>query len=505
MKKIIQLFIVALIASTITSIGFILFIKEDKTYTIKHIDSAPVVGAAYTVNHNGEVVPLQFTEVSKQVMDAVVHIKSTHMQNTQSSQKVPSPFRDFFNDNMLKDFFNPHFKFEQRIPRQKEPYTRIGTGSGVIISSDGYIVTNNHVIDGADDIEVSLHDNRVYKAKVIGIDPTTDLAVIQIKEKELTHIPFVNSDDVQIGEWVLAVGNPFNLNSTVTAGIVSAKGRNINILQSQSAIESFIQTDAAINPGNSGGALVNLKGGLIGINTAIASPTGSYSGYGFAIPSNIVNKVIEDILQYGFVQRGYMGITIRSIDGNFSKEKDLDVTEGVYVDSLMNESSAKEAGLQKGDVIIKVNKNKVKTSSDLLEIIGRHRPGDILLIGINRFGKEKEFEIILKNAQGEGKISTTNQQDILSKLGVKIIEVDKKKASKMNVPTGLMIEKLNSGLLRNQTNIKEGFIITHVINKRVETLKELKSILKGKSGGIMLKGVYPNYPGQYYYAFGIGE
>lgn len=505
MKKIAQLFIVAFIASAITSVGFIFFNKEDKTYTIKHIDSAPVVGAAYTVNHNGEVVPLQFTDVSKKVMDAVVHIKSTHIQGTQSRQEVPSPFRDFFNDNMLKDFFGPHFKFEQRTPQQRGPYTRVGTGSGVIISSDGYIVTNNHVIDGAEDIEVSLHDNRVYKAKVIGTDPTTDLAVIQIKERKLSYVPFVNSDDVEIGEWVLAVGNPFNLNSTVTAGIVSAKGRNINILQSQSAIESFIQTDAAINPGNSGGALVNLKGGLIGINTAIASPTGSYSGYGFAIPSNIVSKVVEDILEYGFVQRGYMGITIRSVDGNFAKEKELDVTEGVYVDSLMNESSAKEAGLQKGDVIVKVNKNKVKTSSDLLEIIGQHRPGDQLLVGVNRFGKTKEFEVTLKNAQGESEISSTNQQDILSKLGAEIIEVDEEKASKLDVPKGLMIEKLNSGLLRNQTNIKEGFVITHVNDKRVESLKDLKTVLKGKSGGVMLKGVYPDYPGQYYYAFGIGE
>eukprot|EP01029_Cantina_marsupialis_P009303 TRINITY_DN2173_c0_g2_i1.p1 TRINITY_DN2173_c0_g2~~TRINITY_DN2173_c0_g2_i1.p1 ORF type:complete len:506 (-),score=61.50 TRINITY_DN2173_c0_g2_i1:2776-4293(-) len=503
MKKIGQLFIVALFASAITSIGFIFLNQDNKTYTIKHVDSTPVVGAAYTVNQNGEVVPLQFTDVAKQVMEAVVHIKSVQIQNSQSNQEVPLPFRDFFKDDMLKDFFGPHFKFERKAPQQRGPYTRVSTGSGVIINSEGYIVTNNHVIDGADDIEVSLHDNRVFKAKVIGTDPTTDLAVIQIKEKELTHIPFVNSDEVEIGEWVLAVGNPFNLNSTVTAGIVSAKGRNINILQSQSAIESFIQTDAAINPGNSGGALVNLKGGLIGINTAIASPTGSYSGYGFAIPSNIVSKVVEDILLYGFVQRGYMGITIRSVDGNFAKEKDLDVTEGVYVDSLLNESSAKEAGLQKGDVIVKVNKNKIKASSDLLEIVGRHRPGDKLEVGVNRFGKEKVFEITLKNAQGESEVSDTNKRDILSKLGVEIVELDQKKASKMDVSTGLMIKKLNSGLLRNQTNIKEGFVITHVDDKRVETIRQLEMALKGKSGGVMLKGVYPNYPGQYYYAFGI--
>lgn len=268
MKRISSLVISAVLGSAITlGTWYFAIEKEQTTFKIEHVSESPVVGAAYTINKNGEILPLDFTEVAKDVMPAVVHIKSTQIQEVRTPQyhRQSDPFRDFFDDDIFKHFFGPQFEAPRQYnsPQQRGPQTRVGTGSGVIIDSDGYIVTNNHVISNADDIEVTLEDNRVFKAKVIGTDPSTDLALLQIKEKDLPYIAFENSDGVEVGEWVLAVGNPFNLNSTVTAGIVSAKGRNINILQDRSAIESFIQTDAAINPGNSGGALVNLKGGLV--------------------------------------------------------------------------------------------------------------------------------------------------------------------------------------------------------------------------------------------------
>lgn len=314
--------IIALIVSMATLGVFSLVTRNSNTVRIEHISGTPSQSALYTLDENSKLVPLDFTQTAGKVVEGVVNIKSTQIYSAGRSQEgnIPDQFRDFFGDQ-FPQFFGPRSRGNTPDNRSGNPPTRVGTGSGVIISEDGYIVTNNHVVADADDLEVTLHDNRTYKAVVVGTDPTTDLALIRIKEKGLVPVPFANSDAVKVGEWVLAVGNPFSLNSTVTAGIVSAKGRNINILKEQYAVENFIQTDAAINPGNSGGALVNLEGGLIGINTAIASPTGSYSGYGFAVPVNIVNKVVEDLIKYGVVQRGVLGIMIRSVDGNLAREK----------------------------------------------------------------------------------------------------------------------------------------------------------------------------------------
>ena len=334
MKRFGTLFLAAVLGSVSTIATFEWIDKDDnKGPNLEYLANVPASKVAYKVDENGEVVALDFTTAAEKVMPAVVHIRSTQDSPRRDDQEqYLDPFRDFFG------------------PRGPQGPSQ-SSGSGVIINADGYIVTNNHVVQDADMVEVTLYDNRNYKAEVIGVDPDTDIAVIKVNQTGLPFLSFVDSDKLKIGEWVLAVGNPFNLNSTVTAGIISAKGRNINILnrnseQGSTAIESFIQTDAAINPGNSGGALVELNGGLLGINTAIASPTGAYSGYGFAVPSNIVSKVVEDIVKFGVVQRGWLGVSIGSVNSQLAKEHDLNVNEGAYVSGFAEKSSAKEAGIE---------------------------------------------------------------------------------------------------------------------------------------------------------------
>lgn len=496
------LLLVAAILGSALTIGAFLWIDKDQTVVVEHLSSAPVVGAAYTVNEAGEMVPLEFTSVAEKVTPAVVHIRSTIMPGNSEyrNREQPSPYQMPEND-LFRRFFGPDFRFDTPSPGQQMP--RVGSGSGVIINQDGYIVTNNHVIDGATDIEVILNDNREFKAKVIGTDPSTDLALLQIREKNLPYLPLVNSDEVKVGEWVLAVGNPFNLTSTVTAGIISAKGRNINILRDQRAIESFIQTDAAINPGNSGGALVNLQGGLVGINTAIASSTGVYAGYGFAIPSNIVSKIAEDLIEYGMVQRGYLGLMIRSVDGNLAEEEDLDVTEGVYVDSITANSAAGAAGIQVGDVILRVNSSDTKTSSQLLEIVGRKRPGDQVNLVVDRSGKELEFKVTLRNQDGESKLAVKPSESVLDALGIEVEPVARATAEKLGIDGGLKVTRLGSGKLRNNTDMRRGFIITKVDQKKVQSVDDFVTYLENANGGVMLEGVYEDLPGTYYYAFGL--
>jgi len=499
--------ILAFLVTIITTVGILNFYNptDQKSVKIEHITSTPAAQAVYRTNEEGKFIPLDFSKVAEDVMDAVVHIKSTQTYNNSATyQKAPNPFGDSFGPNdLFQEFFGPR-NFQQRTPRkQRSPQVKMGQGSGVIISEDGYIITNNHVIADADDLEVTLHDNRTYKAKIVGTDPTTDLALIQIKEKALPTLPLVNSDNVKVGQWVMAVGNPFNLNSTVTAGIVSAKGRNINILREQFAVESFIQTDAAINPGNSGGALVNLEGGLIGINTAIASPTGAYSGYGFAVPTNIVSKVVEDLIKYGVVQRGVLGIMIRTVDGNLQKDKDLAVVSGAYVDSLLENSAAGKAGIQSGDVVININDLPIESSPKLQEVIARHRPGDNILVTVDRDGVEKTFEVTLNNRKGNTNIVKKEYKEVLSILGANLETIDKATAKKLDLKGGVKIAELYAGKLRKQTDIRPGFIITKVDGQTIKTMEELIKKLDGKKGGVMLEGVYEDIPGEFYYAFGL--
>jgi Do/DeqQ family serine protease len=364
------------------------------------------------------------------------------------------------------------------------------------------------VVKDADVIEVSLMDNRTYKAEVIGTDPDTDLALIRINEKGLPYLSFVDSDNARVGEWVLAVGNPFNLNSTVTAGIISAKGRSINILsrnteQGSTAIESFIQTDAAINPGNSGGALVDLNGGLLGINTAIASPTGSYSGYGFAVPSDIVSKVVEDLLQFGTVQRGWLGVSIQPVNSQLAKEHTLNVNEGAYIAAFADKSSAKEAGLKEGDVVVKIDNTRIRSNTGLIEYIGRHRPGDKLEVTVNRDGKEMTFPVTLKNREGKTGTVKPEERSGMAALGIELEDVDAKVLKNLDIESGVRVKSLGNGKLARYTDIREGFIIAKVNDTPVKSVKEFNEILNKKKPGelVILSGTYEDFPKEFNYAF----
>ncbi len=493
--------------------GYHYFGKEE--VAIKHVSAATGHKVLYAANAEGEITPLDFTKTTEKVLDAVVHISAKKMMPAGSNKmfqyrELPDPFRDFFGESPFGQFFGRrYYNGQPQSPNDSEDYQMpeempvMGSGSGVIINEKGYILTNNHVIQDADEIEVTLHNNGTYKATVIGTDPSTDLALLQIKKENLKALPFVNSDDVQVGEWVLAVGNPFSLNSTVTAGIVSAKARNININKDQFAVESFIQTDAAINPGNSGGALVNLNGDLIGINTAIATRTGTYNGYGFAVPSNIASKVVEDLLNYGAVQRGMLGINIVTLNGTLAKEKEVDLTQGVYVASVGEGSAAEKAGLKEGDVILKVDDREVKISPELQELIALKRPGDEVILVVNREGKEKEFKVTLQNRIGNTKVKKKEHTKILNLLGAELEALDKEEAKKMGVESGVKITALYAGKLRKFTQVREGFIITHIDGQRVKDVEDVMNALEDKQGGVMLEGVYEDMPGKYYYAIGL--
>ncbi|MTI20738.1 Do family serine endopeptidase, partial [Fulvivirga sp. RKSG066] len=449
MKRFSALVAAAILGSVITVGTFQLFEENKENTSVRTIEKVPAVKTAYSVNADGEVIPLDFTKAAEKVMPAVVHIRSVQKYSGNSQmQQIPEPFRDFFG------------------PQQRQRGPKQGSGSGVIINAEGYIVTNNHVIEDADEIEVTLHDNRSYVAEVIGTDPNTDLGLVKIKEKDLPYLPIVNSNDVKVGEWVLAVGNPFNLNSTVTAGIVSAKGRSIGILNNatqenqNTSIESFIQTDAAVNPGNSGGALTNLNGDLIGINTAIASPTGAYSGYSFAVPSNIVAKVIEDLMTYGVVQRGWLGVTIANITSEFARENDLETINGAYVRDINDKSGAKDAGIKAGDVIVKIDGVDVNNTANLIGYVGSKRPGDKVNIIVNRDGKEKAFEVLLKNREGNTEVITKKEEDMIASLGLELEPVDQKTLKRLEIESGVRVKSLSEGSVKNSTNMREGFIIT---------------------------------------------
>lgn len=490
------------VLSAATTLGAYKLLNFDKKEVVFN-ESAPSAFSKLTSDIVGAPVgaPSDFTLAAEKTVHSVVHIKSKMTQKL-SRNRQPDIF-DFFGD----DFGG----FNRRGGGQPQE----ASGSGVIISADGYIVTNNHVVADADELEVVMEDKRSFKAKLVATDPNTDIAVIQIKAENLPFITFANSDDVRVGEWVLAVGNPFNLESTVTAGIISAKGRSIGILNearngnpNANPLESFIQTDAAVNPGNSGGALVNLKGELIGINTAIASNTGSYAGYSFAVPTSIVKKVTGDLLKYGNVQRGYLGVMIQEVNGKVAEELDLKVNQGVYIEKFSDaNSSAKVAGLKIGDVITKIDGIDVKTSSKLQEMVARHRPGEsVSVVAIDKDGKSKTVNVVLKNISGTNSIvkADANAEVKVEDLGVKVGNLNANEKSKLGLKGGAKVLSLDEDGRLAQNGIEDGFIITKIDDEQVSNASDFAEKMNGRKGRIRLEGTYPQEPGsRYYYQFNI--
>lgn len=441
---------------------------------------------------------IDFTAPATAATPAVVHIK-TKTKAKQITNNLPrqrTPFSDMFGGDMFEEFFNgPRMSI---IPEQK------ASGSGVIISDDGYIITNNHVVAGADEIAVTLTNKKTYKATVIGSDANTDLAVIKVEATGLPYLIYGNSDEAKLGQWVLAIGYPLNLDVTVTAGIVSAKARNIGIInpnnnsEAKNPVESFIQTDAAVNTGNSGGALINLNGEVIGINSAIASQTGSYIGYSYAIPINLAKKVVNDIIKYGTVQRAYLGITYASegISEEQKKQEGIKDGDGIYVTGVIDGGSTAAAGIKKGDFITKVNGIAVNSGPEMAEQIARFKPGDKVSITYNRDGKDNAISVTLKN-----KINTTSvvkTSTSAEKLGGEFATVDKKVAQANDIAGGVIIKKLGSGSLKN-SRIQEGFVITSINGVEVKTLDEFNAAIKGAKGTIYFDGIYPGFSESYRY------
>jgi serine protease Do len=384
------------------------------------------------------------------------------------------------------------------------------SGSGVIISADGYIVTNNHVVENADELTVTLSNKKSYTGKVVGTDPAYDLAVIKIDATSLPFLLYGNSDEVKIGQWVLALGYPLNLETTVTAGIVSAKARSLGLnkgTKTNSPVESFIQTDAAVNQGNSGGALINTSGVLIGINSAIASPTGFYSGYSYAIPVNIVKKVVDDLIKYGNVQRGYLGVSTANtfdIPDDAKQKMNLQYEgDGLVITEVLLNSAATEAGLKKGDIIKSVNGISLTMPSELQELVTRYKPGDKITIVYSRAGADKTATATLKNRAGNFDIVKVDNST-LSKLGAEFANLDPKKAKEYGVPGGVIVKKIGTGVLSDQTRMRDGFIIVKVNDTDIKNLEDLGKIL-GTSKAVTISGFYPGYDGLYDYPLTIED
>lgn len=475
MKKYSKYFVVAM---SVLAFAF-------STGTLLKVNATPATSAAVPAQ------PVDLTYAAEKSLPSVVHILSTKNSKVQTVEVESDPFSDFFSDP-FGFFGNPQGnggkqKRSVRTPKQQ------GSGSGVIISTDGYIVTNNHVVADADELTVTLNDNKEYSARIIGTDKASDLALIKIDGKNLPAITIANSDDIKVGEWVLAVGNPFNLTNTVTAGIVSAKARSLY----QNGVESFIQTDAAINPGNSGGALVNTRGELIGINAMLYSQTGSFSGYGFAIPTSIMNKVVADLKQYGTVQRALIGIQGQDVknyvDAKKDKGEDVDLgtMEGIYVAKVSEESAAEEAGMKEGDVITAIDGKPVGKMAELQEVLAKKRPGDKVTVTYLRDKKKATKTLTLKNEKGNTQVVKKADLDVL---GGNFRAVTDAQKEQMNIGYGLEVLKVNAGKLKN-AGITKGFIIQRVNDSAVKTIEDLQNAVKeastSKDPVLYIQGVYP--------------
>ena len=471
MKKFSSLFLVSLVSGAITLSAYKLLFDSNGYFSNNKNGLVTVASENYgrTVGLSAETV--DFTEAADKTIHTVVHVKNV------SRKSISNPILEYF--------------YGYGGQQQQE---QIGTGSGVIISEDGYIVTNNHVIKDATEIEITLNNKKSYTAKLIGTDSKMDIALLKINaDEKLPYTVFANSDSVKVGEWVLAVGNPFNLESTVTAGIVSAKGRQ-NIIDRDGDInplESFIQTDAAVNPGNSGGALVNLKGELIGINTAIYSRTGQFAGYSFAVPVSIVKKVSGDLIKYGNVQRGFLGVSISEVNAKLADEKDLKTKDGVYVGGFSENSAAKDAGIKINDVIVKIDGADTKSTAKLMEIVGRKRPGESLQVTINRDGQLKDFTVTLKNKDGNTSITKGDTGETYKSefLGAKFGALSSSDKEKYRVSAGVkVVDVIPDGRLE-MYGLSKGSIITKINDKAVNSPKEATELLEARKGRIKLEGI----------------
>lgn len=488
-KTLLALLVVAGVSSA-TSIALFSTLQDKSETTSINADTDPSAYATpttFTPVVSRPAVETDFTRAAASTVNAVVSIKSTTMQQQRSSGSMEEElFRYFFGQGR----------------RDYTPQPRVGMGSGVIISEDGYIVTNNHVIDQANKIEVTLNDKRSFEATLIGCDPVTDLALLKIDAEELPIVRFGDSDKLQVGEWVLAVGNPFQLNSTVTAGIVSAKSRNLGMIapSSRMGIESFIQTDAAVNPGNSGGALVNTAGELVGINTAIYSETGNYAGYSFAIPTSIVSKVITDLKQYGTVQRAMLGVSIMEMNDQLAKEKKIELRKGVYVAEVSERSAALEAGIETGDLIVAINGVATPTVAILQEQIARYRPGDKVKIEYFRGKDKKEADATLKNSDGNTEVTKASNIDML---GATLKEASDELKNKLRIRGGVEVTKVKEGQFK-KAGIRDGFVILDINGERITNVKNVEAVFQSLMRGdtrdkvMFIKGLYPNGRAAYY-------
>ena len=498
-----QTFTVVLISATTSAVamfGYDTFLRKPGPIQ-ESIGKLPASYAGFfDSNTNIPGQPVDFQPASQAAVPSVVHI-TTVIGSSQASNNLPknkkNPFGEIFGEDFMEDFFNG--------PQMRSQPQR-ASGSGVVISEDGYIVTNNHVIDEASEITVTLNNKKQYKAKVIGADPSSDLALIKVEAKALPFLLYGNSDNVKLGQWVLAVGYPLNLETTVTAGIISAKARSLglNSRKSNSPIESFIQTDAAVNQGNSGGALVNTNGELVGIVSAIASPTGAYAGYSYAIPVNIVKKIINDLLQYGTVQRAYLGISYLPDNAPDEEKTKLGFKEGqgVLVREVTKDGAMASSGIQAGDYISKINGSKVLTGSEMVEQIAGYKPGDKITVNYIRNGKESTTSITLKNKTGSYEIV---KNIISDKLGAELQNLDKKKATELRVKGGVVVTKISTGLIDDQTRMRDGFVILKANGVEVKSIDELNSVLSKTPKRVTLEGFYPGYDGVYQYPIEIGE
>ena len=448
-----------------------------KTVVIENTQSS-VPTALANLPSSSAAVPTDFVAAAEASVEAVVHVKIT----AERAQNYYNPFNDLF-------FGRPSTPQKQEIQ---------GSGSGVILSSDGFIVTNNHVISGAKEITVVTANNNEYEAVLIGTDPTTDIALLKIDAEDLKTIVVANSDAVRLGQWVLAVGNPFNLTSTVTAGIISAKGRDINIIDEQSAIESFMQTDAAVKPGNSGGALVNTGGELVGINTAISSRSGSFEGYSFAVPANLVMKVVGDLKEFGRVQRAFMGINYNELNASLSEELKLTINSGVYVANVIEGGAADEAGIKKGDVIINVDGKQVRTGADLTEAIGSHRPGEQLNVLVNRNGINQQYSMVLKNRLGTTEM-LTKEEEIMRSYGAKLSELTINEKRKLGLRYGVKVDEVLGGRFQ-KAGIPKGFIIVKLNNVYVDDIAKFERLIQqfNPGDGALIQGFETNGKANYY-------